>query len=144
MKTTSKKGIDFIKGHEGFVPKIYNDSYGYKTIGYGHLLKEGEEKLFANGITREQAEQLLKEDLKIAEKAVNLWVEVPLNQNQFDALVSFVFNVGQGNFRRSTLLKKLNNGDYMGAADEFLKWIGKPPLKGLIRRRAEERKLFLS
>jgi len=144
MKTTSQKGIEFIKSHEGFIPQIYRDAYGYKTIGYGHLLKEGEEELFRNGITREKGEELLKEDLKIAEKAVNLWVNVPLNQNQFDALVSFVFNVGQGNFRKSALLKKLNEGDYEGASNEFLKWIGKPPLKGLIRRRSEERKLFLT
>lgn len=140
----SKKIIDFIAAHEGFRGKIYKDPYGYPTIGFGHLLKEGEEEIFKNGITREQALELLKNDVYDAEKAVNLLVKVPLTQNQFDALVSFTFNVGSGNLRRSTLLRKLNEGDYQGAADQFLRWIGSPPLPGLQRRRAEERKIFLS
>lgn len=140
----SKNILDFIASHEGFRSKIYKDPYGYDTIGYGHLLKEGEHEIFKNGITKEQALELLKKDIYDAEKSVNLSVKVPLTQNQFDALVSFTFNVGSGNLRKSTLLKKLNEGDYRGAADQFLRWIGNPPLPGLQRRRAEERKIFLT
>lgn len=143
----SKRIIDFIAQHEGFRSRIYKDPYGYPTIGYGHLLREGEEELFKNGITREQALELLQQDIREAEKAVNLFVKVPLTQNQFDALVSFTYNVGSGNLKKSTLLRKLNEGDYMGAADEFLRWVGKQsqkPLPGLQRRRSEERKIFLT
>ncbi len=140
----SEKILKFIALHEGFRDKIYKDPYGYKTIGYGHLIRENEEELFKKGITRDQALELLKNDIYEAEKAVNLLVKVPLTQNQFDALVSFTFNVGSGNLKKSTLLKKLNEGDYKGAADQFLRWIGSPPLPGLQRRRSEERKIFVS
>lgn len=146
MKTmrASKRIVDFIAQHEGFKSRIYKDPYGYPTIGFGHLLREGEEELFKNGITRERALELLHQDIREAEKAVNLLVKVPLTQNQFDALVSFTYNVGSGNLKKSTLLKKLNEGDYVGASNEFMKWIGKPPLPGLQRRRSEERKIFLT
>ena len=95
-------------------------------------------------ITPEQAEKFLKEDLKTFEKIVKDNVKVPLNQNQFDALVSFVFNVGGGNFKNSTLLKVLNKGDYSAAAGEFSKWVycGGKKLPGLVRRRQAEAELF--
>jgi len=143
---TSKKGLELIAEFEGFSPTIYKDVAGYPTIGFGHLLKENEEKLFQNGITKEQAYELLAKDVKEAENAIIKYVRVPLTQNQFDALVSFVYNVGSGNFQRSTLLKELNAKNYAKAADEFLKWTkaGGKEYKGLVRRRQKERELFLS
>lgn len=141
----SSRGLDLIAQFEGFVDHIYKDAAGHPTIGYGHLLKEGEERRFRGGITRSEGKSLLREDANVAERAVNSYVRVPLNQNQFDALVSFTFNVGSGNFRNSTLLKKLNNGDYKGASNEFLRWVraGGRVLAGLQRRRNAERKMFL-
>jgi lysozyme len=143
---TSKKGLELIAEFEGFSPTIYKDVAGYPTIGFGHLLKENEEKLFQNGITKEQAYELLAKDVKEAENAIIKYVRVPLTQNQFDALVSFVYNVGSGNFQKSTLLKELNAKNYAKAADEFLKWTkaGGKEYKGLVRRRQKERELFLS
>jgi lysozyme len=141
----SDRGLTFIASHEGWEPKIYLDAAGLPTIGYGHLLKAGEEARFKNGITKEEGKALLKEDVKEAEDAVKRLSGVALTQNQFDALVSFVFNVGQGRYRDSTLRKKVNAGDMKGAADEFLRWIraGGKVLTGLQRRRAAERKMFL-
>ena len=141
----SKEGIDFIAHFEGFRSEIYRDAAGYPTIGYGHLLKEGEERKFRKGITRSEGKELLRNDAADAERAVNSYVKVPLNQSQFDALVSFTFNLGAGNLKNSTLLKKLNNNDYRGAADELLRWVraGGRVLAGLQRRRAAERKMFL-
>ena len=92
-----------------------------------------------------EAEELLKQDLKSAEDSVNRYVRWPINENQFAALVSFTYNVGAGNLKRSTLLKRVNAGRHNEAAAEFLKWIraGGRILKGLIRRRASERLLYL-
>ena len=141
----SKEGIDFIAHFEGFRNEIYRDAAGHPTIGYGHLLREGEERKFRGGITRTEGKELLRDDAADAERAVNSYVKVHLNQNQFDALVSFTFNLGAGNLKNSTLLKKLNNNDYRGAADELLRWVraGGRVLAGLQRRRAAERKMFL-
>jgi lysozyme len=98
-------------------------------------------------ITKEQADQILASDLTKVEKDVERLVKVPLNQNQFDALVSFHFNTGA--LGRSSLLKKLNAGDYQGAADGLMAWvnakqIGPGPIPGLVRRRTDERNMFLS
>lgn len=111
------------------------------TIGWGHT--EGVYQ--GMKISKEQAQKLFEEDVAWAEDAVNKLVKVPLNQNQFDALVSFVFNIGEPNFRGSTMLRKLNKGDYDGAADEFPKWKyqKRKVLRGLVRRRAEEMEVFL-
>lgn len=139
MKT---KNVNIIKKHEGLRLEAYlptpNDVW---TIGYGHThtTKQGMK------ITQAQADKLLYMDLAWAEEAVNTLVKVPLTQNQFDALVSFVFNVGAGAFSKSTLLRFLNMGDYTNAAAQFLRWNrqkGKV-LNGLTRRRQEERELFL-
>jgi lysozyme len=140
----SQSGIDFVKNAEGLELKAYGDPVGHQTIGYGHLIKPGE--TFVGGITDTQAQSLLLEDLKIAEGYVNQWVTVPLNQNQFDALVDFVFNLGPGNFHTSTLLRELNQKNYAGAASEFSKWIyaGGHPLTGLIHRREGEKAMFLT
>ena len=145
MKTINK---DLIKESEGLVLKAYlptpDDVW---TIGYGHT--SGVTRGMT--ITKEQAEQFLEEDLKWVERVIDTSVKVPLNQNQYDALASFIYNLGGTNFRNSTLLRKLNSGDYKGAANEFPKWNkqrqkdGKlVPLAGLTKRRAKEQALFLT
>lgn len=104
---TSKKGIELIKKHEGLRLEAYQCAANKWTIGYGHVILSGENLKI---ITKQQAEELLMKDLSIAEKCVNENVKVEISQNQFDALVSFVFNVGCGAFKSSTMLKALNNG----------------------------------
>jgi lysozyme len=137
---TSEAGIDFIKKHEGLRLQAYRCSAFVPTIGYGHTqgVKMG------TRITEEQADIFLKEDLEKVEEQVLDTVSVMLTQNQFDALVSFVFNLGINRLKKSTLLKKLNAGDYGGAAWEFNKWVfaGKIKLNGLVGRRLAESKMF--
>lgn len=141
MRRTSQKGIDMIKRWERFVPTVYKDVAGFDTIGWGHLIKQGE--TFTR-ITEEQGEALLVADLAEAERAVNDLVKVPLNKNQFDALVSFTFNLGRANLARSTLLRRLNAGMYEAAAAEFPRWVyaGGQQWQGLKNRRAHEQALF--
>lgn len=143
---TSDKGIALIQQFEGCVLEAYpdpgNPSTGEPwTIGYGHTagVRRGDT------CTREQAAAWLREDVRFAEAAIDANVKVPLNQAQFDALVSFVFNVGQGAFARSTLLRRLNARDYQGAADQFPEWNrgASGVLPGLVARRAAERAVFL-
>lgn len=139
----SQKGIDLIKSFEGLELKAYKDSVGVLTVGWGST---GSHVIAGMTITKEQAEQLLKKDLERFEKGVSDLVKVKLNQNQFDALVSFSFNLGLSNLKSSTLLRKLNASDYSGASKEFERWnraSGKV-LNGLTRRRIAERDLFLS
>lgn len=140
---TSQKGIDLIKQFEGLSLKVYDDAVGLKTIGYGHLIKKGE--VFTT-LTQKEAEDLLAKDLKQFEVGVSTSVKVALTQNQFDALVSFAFNLGMSNLNSSTLLKKLNAGDITGASNEFVRWnkAGNKVLAGLTRRRMAEKELFLS
>lgn len=142
----SQVGIDLIKEFEGLKLETYVCSGGKNTIGYGTTKINGVNVKKGMTISVEQAEEFLKKDLEVFENAVKSAVKLPINQNQFDALVSFTYNLGGGNLNRSTLLRKLNAGDIQGAADEFLKWnkAGGKVLKGLERRRRAERKLFLS
>jgi lysozyme len=141
----SENGLKFIQQCEGLKLKTYPDpaTGGLPwTIGYGHTkdVKPGQE------ITKQQAEAFLHWDLEPIYITIKSAVKVLMTQGQFDALCSFTFNCGVGNFVRSTLLKKLNAGDYKGAADEFLRWnkaAGKV-LRGLDNRRASERQMFLS
>jgi len=137
----SQEGLDLIKHAEGFSGKSYRCPAGKRTIGYGHLIKEGESY---KSLTRENAEQLLKKDVNIAEDAINRYVKVPLTQSQYDALCSFVYNVGEGNFEESTLLRKLNSEDYKSASREFGKWVyaDKKKSKGLESRRKREKFFF--
>jgi lysozyme len=133
-------GLDIIKVSEGLRLKAYKCPAGVWTIGYGHTkgVKEGDT------CTVPQADQFLCDDCVDAEEGVKRLVRVPLNQNQFDALGSFTLNLGAGNLQSSTLLLKLNQGDYIGAALEFPRWnkaAGKV-LKGLVKRRAAEQTLF--
>lgn len=137
----SETGIQLIKKFEGCSLKAYKCPAGIWTIGYGHTsgVKEGQT------ITKKEAEAYLKQDLTTFETLVSNLVTVAINQNQFDALVSFCYNLGPGNLRSSTLLKRINAGDFNGAAEEFDRWIyaGGKKLSGLVKRRAAEKALFL-
>lgn len=141
---TSNKGVELIKRHEGFRANAYRCPAGVWTIGYGHTsgVKSGDV------ITAMEGERLLRHDLAYAEYVVN-GQSVALTQNQFDALVSFVFNVGSGNFAKSTLLRKLKvDANDPTIASEFRKWDKARQdgilrvLPGLVKRRAEEANLF--
>lgn len=137
----SSKGLELIKKYEGFSSKKYLCPAGKATIGYGHVIQNGETYTM---LTEKEALALLDQDADIAENTVNTLVKVPLNQNQFDALVSLVYNWGSGHFLRSLGLKKLNNKDYDGAIIEFSKinQANGKVLPGLINRRLAEANLF--
>jgi lysozyme len=143
----NQDGLDLIKGFEGVRLAPYKDPVGIPTIGVGATFYQDGRKVTMTDppMTEEQVTELLKFHLDKFEKGVSSLVKVPLNSNQFSALVSFAFNCGTGNLQSSTLLKKLNMLDYKGAADEFLKWTKSKgqELPGLIRRRKAERELFL-
>ncbi|BHD63697.1 lysozyme [Salmonella enterica subsp. enterica serovar Senftenberg] len=144
---TSEKGIALIKQFEGCKLTAYQDSVGVWTIGYGWTQPvDGKPIRAGMTIKQETAERLLKTGLVSYESDVSRLVKVGLSQGQFDALVSFTYNLGARSLSTSTLLRKLNAGDYDGAADEFLRWnkAGGKVLKGLTRRREAERALFLS
>ncbi|MEB3790150.1 lysozyme [Acinetobacter sp. IK40] len=144
--TTSKTGIDLIYSFEDTKLQAYDDGVGVWTIGTGTTVyPNGVKVKKGDTCTLAQAKTYFSHDLKRFESSVNNLVKVPLSQNQFDALVSLVYNIGQTAFSESTLLKKLNAKDYQGAADQFPRWNkgGGKVLKGLVRRRADERALFL-
>jgi len=145
MKT---KNIDIILKFEGFESSPYLCPASIPTIGFGSTrYADGTPvKLADHSISMDEAIELLYATLSTYEDAVNKNVKAPINQNQFDALVSFAYNVGANNFAKSTLLKKLNKADYLGAADELLRWNrgGGKVLKGLVLRRDAERSLFLT
>ena len=132
--------LSFITNEEGFRNRAYKDSKGLLTIGVGHLIKESEPHLINATLTDEQVKELLRSDLKWCSEAVETSVKVPLAQNQFDALYSLCFNIGETAFRKSTVVRKLNENDYKGAADAILMW-NKPEV--LVKRRQRERALFL-
>ncbi|ECK7391395.1 lysozyme [Salmonella enterica subsp. enterica] len=138
---TSDNGRAFIRAREGVKLAAYQDGGGVWTIGYGHTrgVKQGQV------INHEQADEFLNNDLRQVESCISERVTVALNQNQFDALVSFVFNVGRQAFSDSTLLKKLNEGNYRAAADQFTRWVydNDQFVQGLYNRRVAERDLFL-
>lgn len=145
LKTTGNGGIALIKQYEGLRLTTYKDAVGIPTIGYGHV----ENPIPPGGtrtITAEDAEQILREDLQRFEHDVNNMLTVEVTQNQFDALVSFAFNLGPANLKSSTLLRKVNSGGFNGAAEEFPKWnhAGGQVLAGLTARRNAEKNLFLS
>lgn len=138
---TSEQGITLIKQFESLALTTYLDVAGKPTIGWGHLVKPGETFTI---LTPQQADDLLQKDLAWAEQAINQLVTVTLTQGQFDALVDFTFNLGTGALRSSTLLKRLNEGNYDVAADNFQRWVyaGGNQSAGLVRRRAAEWALF--
>lgn len=138
--TYSNEGLEMTKFFEGLRLKAYQDEGGVPTIGYGHTagVKEGDT------CTQEQADAWLEDDLNWAAVVVKNFVKVRLTDDQRAALIDFVFNVGAGNFMHSTLLKKLNAGDYQGAAAEFSHWnkVNGKVSKGLTARRLAEQKMF--
>jgi lysozyme len=137
---TGPQGIELIRHFEGCRLDAYLCPAGVWTIGYGHTadVKEGD------SIDQEAAEAFLIEDLEKFEQAVTRMVEVPLTQQQFDALVSWTFNLGAGNLAESTLLRKLNNYQYAEVPEQMMRWVraGGQVLDGLVRRRAAEAALF--
>lgn len=137
----SERGLELIRSHEGCRLEAYQDSVGIWTIGYGHT---GSLVVKGLTITQDEANELLKHDVRVAEGIITALVAVPLTQSEFDALCSFTFNLGGTALRNSALLRKLNASDYDGASLEFLKWdhAGGKQLSGLTRRRADERELF--
>ena len=137
----SDAGLSIIKEFEGFSTVPYRDGAGKMTIGFGHLIRRGE--LFVE-IDEDAGIDLLRDDVRDAENAVDTLVTVPLNQNEFDSLCSFTFNLGAGSLRDSTLLRLLNARDFDGAAAQFTRWkyIGDAVSNGLSRRREMERALF--
>lgn len=145
VRKVNAAGLDLVKHFEGLFLSAYKDPVGIWTIGYGHTgLKHLDGTVKAGRkVTQKEADQLLEHDLANFAKRVIEYVKVPLNDNEFSALVSFDFNTG--GLPSSTLLKKLNAGDRKGASQEFLRWVyaGGKVLKGLERRRKSEQNLFL-
>jgi GH24 family phage-related lysozyme (muramidase) len=145
LRPISVTALEIVEHFEGYSPVLYTCPAGKPTIGYGHVVPKHDLPDFQKPITKEKARQILMMDMTYAQQAVDRLVKVPLTQNQYDALVSFVFNVGETAFAKSTLLRQLNKRRYQEAAVEFMRWIhadGKP-LNGLIRRRRAEQELFL-
>ncbi len=160
LRKISDLGLQITKDSEGFEPELYNDPAGYCTIGYGHLIKKspcnGDERKelascdvsvpgeFAAAISYSRGEEILRCDMVLAEMAVTQYARDDLTDNEYSALVDFTFNVGAGNFKRSTLLRKVNASDYQRVPYEFRRWVyanGKI-YKGLQNRREKEIDLF--
>lgn len=144
-RAISERGFELVKHFESLYLTAYADPVGVWTIGWGHTgLQHKDGTVFpGRKISKATAEQLLAYDMDQFENRVSALVKVPLTDDQFSALVSFDFNTGA--LHKSTLLRKLNEGDYEGAADQFLLWnkAGGRVLRGLTRRRQSERNLFL-
>lgn len=151
-KTTNlqinQAGIELIKSFEGFQPEKYECPAGKMTIGYGHVIKKGES---FTKLTKVAAEELLQDDLEYFEDKVRQLITVPLNSNQFSALVSFAFNAGEANLESSTLRRILNGGDYEGVGEQLMRWTKARDKKGVLveleglrRRRKAEKLLFES
>ena len=153
----SEKSKELLAEWEGVELKVYKDVAGLPTIGVGHLLTQdeltsgkilirGEPIRYADGLTKTQAMDLLAQDLERFEEAVNESGKVDLKQNQFDALVSFTFNVGSNAFRNSTLLRLLNQGNYSDVPNQLRRWVHSAGQKvqGLVKRRENEIELWSS
>jgi lysozyme len=153
----SPKGLAFLAENEGEIDHVYRDAGGLKTLGIGHLLTKTELSTgkicinglqvdYSNGITHQQSLDLLDQDVSPAETCVNHFVTTTLNQDQFDALVSFTFNCGVGAFQSSTLLKKVNASLFTDVPAQLMLWTkaGGKTCDGLITRRSNECKLWNS
>jgi GH24 family phage-related lysozyme (muramidase) len=140
MHYVTEEGLNLIKRFEGFSPTIYICPVGYPTIVYGHVVLTHEREQFPAGITPAQATELLRKDVRSAERAVLRLISAPLTDGQFDALVSFTFNLDAGALQRSTLRRKVNLGEHESVPAELMKWVwaaGKR-MPGLVRRRRVE------
>lgn len=138
--------MTFLKRWEGVRYDVYKDVAGFLTVGVGHLVKAKDSLSLGDVVKDDRVDDLLRSDIAIAENAVNDRVKVALTQNQFNALVSFVFNVGTGAFAQSGLLRALNAGNYAGVSNQFTKWVfaGGRKVRGLELRRNAEKALFLT
>lgn len=143
FRKTTINGINLIKKYEGLSLTPYLCPAGYATIGYGHRILNDEKFI---SISEEKAEKLLLEDLRSFENVILRLADYPLSDGQFDALVSFCYNLGEKTIQNSTLINKVNKKDYHGASLEFARWVyaGGVKLPGLVKRRHEESLLFLS
>ncbi|OOY33838.1 lysozyme [Solemya velum gill symbiont] len=143
MRHITQDGIDLIKRFEGFSSTVYICPAGYPTIGYGHLVGSGES---FNEISETEAEELLRKDVESAERAVLRLVNVPLTDGQFDALVSFTFNLGSGAFQRSTLRRKVNRQAHVEVPAQLMRWVwaGGRKLHGLLKRRKAESQHYIA
>lgn len=137
-----REGLELIKRFEGFSRTVYHCVAGHPTIGYGHVLRPGESW---DAITEAQAEQLLRQDVAVAERAVEALISVPLSDNRFAALVSFTFNLGSGALQRSTLRQKVNRGEHEAVPEELCRWVwaGGRRYAGLLRRRQAEAAMYM-
>ena len=140
MRHITAIGLALIQHFEGFCPTIYLCPSDVPTIGYGHVVRAEERPRFLGGISEEEALALLRRDVEEAECSVLRLISVPISDGQFDALVSFTFNLGSGALQRSTLRQKINRGESTDAPREFQRWVWAKgrKLPGLIRRRQAE------
>jgi lysozyme len=137
MRKITQEGLDLIKRFEGFSSTVYICPAGYPTIGYGHLVRDHEK---FETISQEEAEALLRVDVESAERAVLRLIKVPLTDGQFDALVSFTYNLGSGALQCSTLRRKVNRQAHAEVPEQLLRWVwaGGRKLRGLVSRREFE------
>jgi lysozyme len=144
----NEAGLDLIKHYEGWRSSPYLCSAARATIGWGSTWDRNGNAVTLDhlDITKEQGEYLLLREVRHSEKAIRKLVKTELTENMFSSLCSFIYNVGSGNFQKSTMRMKLNRGQYESAADEYPKWrkAGGRIIKGLVRRRKQERELFLT
>lgn len=145
MNSLNITGEDLIKSFEGLSLSVYHDIAGFLTVGYGHKILPSDDLRWGDQISQQQADDFLTKDLDIASSQLVSVLKVELTDNQFSALVSFVYNLGIGRFETSTMLKLLNSNLMDLAAQEFLKWDHSNGIvvQGLLQRRSEERALFL-
>lgn len=142
MRYITAQGLALIQHFEGFAAMPYTCPAGYLTVGYGHVVKAHED--FSRGISQREAQRLLQADVQVAEQAVLRLISVPLADGQFDALVSYTFNLGAGALQRSTLRRKVNGGYHHEVPQELMRWVfaGGRKLPGLVRRRTSEGELY--
>lgn len=141
MMNISERGLQLIKDFEGYSSKAYLCPAGYKTIGYGHVTDNNMDE-----ITRSEADNFLAEDIYKAERSVMRNIKIDLTQGQFDALVSFTFNLGSAALQRSTIRQKINREEHQDVPKEFMRWVyaGGMILSGLVKRREAEADVYCS